>query len=179
MGTYLPGTGTLGWVVWSGAGSLALRVLLPDFYLPHVDVGAPIFCPCSSLSHSAMLLCTSPALHTSLRISASPPLLPVWMNVASLNPCLSDFHTAQFSDYSGWYLFCSLVVIFVVVWEGEACYLHLYLDQSLKINLVSLRQLLLLPYPLGYLEANCRPLMSSVNISAWDISFLTSKLINS
>ena len=27
-----------------------------------------------------------------------PPLLPVWMNVASLNLWLLDFHTIQFSD---------------------------------------------------------------------------------
>ena len=31
----------------------------------------------------------------------SPPLLPVWMNVFSLSPWLSDFHTVQFSVSSG------------------------------------------------------------------------------
>ena len=36
---------------------------------------------------------------------ASPPLLPVWMNVSSLTPWLSDFHTVQFSVSSGCFLF--------------------------------------------------------------------------
>ena len=36
----------------------------------------------------------------------SPPLLPVWMNVSSLSPWLSDFHTVQFSISSG----CSLLL---------------------------------------------------------------------
>ena len=35
----------------------------------------------------------------------SLPLLPVWMNVSSLTPWLSDFHTVQFSVSSGCFLF--------------------------------------------------------------------------
>ena len=35
----------------------------------------------------------------------SPPLLPVWMNVSSLTPWLSDFHTVRFSVNSGCFLF--------------------------------------------------------------------------
>ena len=35
----------------------------------------------------------------------SPPLLPVWMNVSSLSPWLSDFHTVRFSVSSGGFLF--------------------------------------------------------------------------
>ena len=35
----------------------------------------------------------------------SPPLLLGWMNVSSLSPWLSDFHTAPFSVSSGWFLF--------------------------------------------------------------------------
>ena len=35
----------------------------------------------------------------------SPLLLLVWMNAASLSPCLSDFHTVQFSLSSGCFLF--------------------------------------------------------------------------
>ena len=35
----------------------------------------------------------------------SPPLLPVWMNVSSLSPWLSDFHTVRFSVSSGCFLF--------------------------------------------------------------------------
>ena len=33
--------------------------------------------------------------------TASLPLLPIWVNVASLNPWLVAFHTARFSDGSG------------------------------------------------------------------------------
>ena len=39
------------------------------------------------------------------RYTTSPHLLPVWMNVASLNPWLLDFHAALFSDGSGCYCF--------------------------------------------------------------------------
>ena len=35
----------------------------------------------------------------------SPPLLLVWMNVSSLSPWLSDFHTVRFSVSSGCFLF--------------------------------------------------------------------------
>ena len=35
----------------------------------------------------------------------SLPLLPVWMNVSSLSPWLSDFHTVRFSVSSGCFLF--------------------------------------------------------------------------
>ena len=35
----------------------------------------------------------------------SPPLLLVWMNVSSLSPWLSDFHTVRFSVISGGFLF--------------------------------------------------------------------------
>ena len=46
-----------------------------------------------------------PCLSSSLPHCLSPPLLPVWMNVSSLTPWLSDFHTGQFSGSSG-YFFC-------------------------------------------------------------------------
>ena len=50
----------------------------------------------------------------SCRLAASPlhpsrcaclPFLPIWMNVSSLTPWLSDFHTVQFSVSSGCFLF--------------------------------------------------------------------------
>ena len=59
-----------------------------------------------------------PRLRASLPISMSLPLLPIWMNVASLNPWLLDFHTAWFSGGSGCYMFWGLVEIFSVVVEG-------------------------------------------------------------
>ena len=33
------------------------------------------------------------------------PLPPIWMNVSSLTPWFSDFHTVQFSGSSGYFLF--------------------------------------------------------------------------
>ena len=62
-------------------------------------------------------------------------LYPIWMNVASFNPWLLEFRIAWFSEESGWYLFCSLVVIFAVVMQGVKCfYLHLHLDQKFRLN---------------------------------------------
>ena len=46
-----------------------------------------------------------PCCASSLPGFSSPPLLLVWMNVSSLSPWLSDFHTVQFSVSSGYFLF--------------------------------------------------------------------------
>ena len=46
-----------------------------------------------------------PCLESSPPSCASPPCLPVWMNVSSLSPWLSDFHTVWFSVSSGCVLF--------------------------------------------------------------------------
>ena len=69
------------WAEWSGLG---LGSLPPDFYLRFLSTTRG----CGT-AHVA-----SPS------ISASLPLLHVWMNVTSLIPWLSDFHTARFSDDS-------------------------------------------------------------------------------
>ena len=58
MGTYLPGTGSLGWGPGVGLGLLAPEKSLPKFYLPHICVGP---------AHSVC-----------------QPLLPDWMDVVSL-----------------------------------------------------------------------------------------------
>ena len=120
MGTYLPGTGTLHWVVWSGVGIPHSWDIPPNIHPPHVDVGPPVPYPCTSPSYSAFshlsaILNLSASLHLYL------PLLRIWMNVTSLNPWLLDFHTVWFSDKFGWYLFCSLLVIFAIVWGGKEC----------------------------------------------------------
>ena len=44
------------------------------------------------------------------------------MNVSSLTPWLSDFHTVQFSVSSGWFLFFNLLLSFFWLCE-EAVYL--------------------------------------------------------
>ena len=51
----------------------------------------------------------------------SPPLLPVWMNISSLSPWLSDFHTVRFSVSSGCFLFLIVVVLLLVVQGGTVC----------------------------------------------------------
>ena len=72
-----------------GLGSLTLKVSLPIF-----------ICKCGTI-HSA----TATALRASPSTFMTPPLLHIWLNASSLNPWLSDFHTARFSDSSGCYLF--------------------------------------------------------------------------
>ena len=105
MGTYLPVLEP--WARWSGLGlgSLTPEVSLPSF-IHHMNVGPTV-----------LLL-----LHFPVPLLSSLPLLLIWMNVTSLNLWLLNYHTGRFSDESGWYLFCSLVVIFAVVVCGvEAC----------------------------------------------------------
>ena len=46
-----------------------------------------------------------PCLQSSPPGCLSLPLLPVWIQVSSLSPWLSDFHTVQFSVSSGCFLF--------------------------------------------------------------------------
>ena len=113
MGTYLPGSGTLAWVVWCGAGSFVPKVSFLIF-IHHTCVWDHVFC-----------------------ISMSLPLLPIWMNVISLISWLSDFHTAQFSDNSGWYLFCSRVVIFFCgCSRRRAMFTYIHLDWKAFITIL-------------------------------------------
>ena len=58
MGTYLPGTGSLGWGAGVQLGLLAPEISLPNFYPPHMNAGPPC--------------------------SMSLSLLQVWMDVVSL-----------------------------------------------------------------------------------------------
>ena len=66
-GTYLPGIGTLGWVVWSGTGTACSHGIPPYFYPPHVNVGPPVPPP----------LCTSPCFSKPLYLH--PSYLSGWM----------------------------------------------------------------------------------------------------
>ena len=116
MGAYLPGAGTLGLVVWCRARVPCSQGIPPEFYPPNMGMGPPIPHLCASSRLST-------PLHTSPHLSASLPLLPICLDeYGFLNSFLSDFHTARFSDDSGLYLFCSLVVIFsVIVQGGDPC----------------------------------------------------------
>ena len=52
-------------------------------------------------------------------------LVPVWMNVSSLTPWLSNFHTIQFSDSSSYFLFLNLLLSFFwLCKEAKYIYLH-------------------------------------------------------
>ena len=55
----------------------------------------------------------------------SPSLLPVWMNISSLIPWLSDFHTVQISDSSVYLFFNLLLSFFWLCKEAECIFLHL------------------------------------------------------
>ena len=58
----------------------------------------------------------------------SPPLLPVWMNVSSLSPWLSDFHTVRFSFNSGCFFVFKVLLPLFWLWEEAQCvYLCLHL----------------------------------------------------
>ena len=60
----------------------------------------------------------------------SLPLVPVWMNVSSLTPWLSDFHTVWFSGSSACFLFLTLLLSFHLCKEAQCVYLHLHLGQK-------------------------------------------------
>ena len=60
----------------------------------------------------------------------SLPLRPVWMNVSSLTPWLSDFHIVKFSGSSGYFLFLNLLLSFWLWEEAKCIYLRLHLGQK-------------------------------------------------
>ena len=93
MGTYLPGTGALGWVVWCGAGPLTPKT--PLFYIHHMwvwDQLVPSFC-----------------------VSTLLFFLHIW------NSLVVDIHTARFSNGSKWWSFYILVVILLWLYEEVSC----------------------------------------------------------
>ena len=87
-------TGTLGWMI----------CLTPHLFLPihpHANVGPPA--PQLPPLHR---VCQQLPCHKSSSPGCpSPNPLPVWMNVSSLTPWLSDFHTLWFSVSSGGFCF--------------------------------------------------------------------------
>ena len=103
---YLPGPGTLGCTVWSGAGIAGSPGIPPNSYQTHkifinfMNVGVPVL-PLLSLHAASHPLCTG---------TLSLPLLPIWMNVASLKPWLSGVFVLRLA-----------VILLAVVRGGEAC----------------------------------------------------------
>ena len=107
---------TLGFVV-----CLAPQLFLPVYL--HMNVGTPNpksatspRPPATSLPASCSLAYLGPPATALLRVLSawppSQPLPPVWMNVSSLTPCLSDFYTVQFSGSSACFLFLNLLLSF-------------------------------------------------------------------
>ena len=81
-----------------------------------------------STTHECGTALSAAATAASLLVSMTPPHLLIWVNVASLNSWLSDFHTALFSHGSGWYLFWDLVVILSLVTQGGEVFLRFHLN---------------------------------------------------
>ena len=124
-----PNTGILGCTV-----CLTPQLFLPVY--PHANVRPPGL-PADALP--------SPVFHPPPCCTSSPPgclCLPVWMNVSSLTPWLSDSHTVRFSVSSGCFLFLNLLLSFWLCEEAKHIYLHLHLGQkspgvfSLYINII-------------------------------------------
>ena len=86
------------------------------------------------LVHNPLPCCVCqplPCRKTSPPGCLSLPLLPVWMNVSSLSPWLSEFHTVRFSVSFGCFLFLNLLLSFFWLCEEAQCvYLCLHLSQK-------------------------------------------------
>ena len=111
------------------AGTLGCSVCLaPQSFLPiylHVNVRPLSLQTATSPSPPAASRHPPPCRESSLPRLLSPPLLPIWLNVSSLTPWLSDFHTVRFSVSSG-VLFLNLLS-FCLCEEAQCVYLRLHL----------------------------------------------------
>ena len=117
--------GTLGCVVCF-APKLFLLVYL------HAVVGLPTL---PATASTTPVLQPLPCGESSLPGCLSPPLLLVWMNVSSLTPWLSDFHTVWFSVSSGCFLFLNLLLSFFWLFRAAKCtYLCLHLGWTNEIS---------------------------------------------
>ena len=83
---------------WCCAVCFTLSLFLPVYL--HANVG-PQGPPATASQGLPATFCRE----SSLPSCPSPPLLSVWMNVSSLTPWSSDFHTVRFSISSGCFLF--------------------------------------------------------------------------
>ena len=98
-----------------GPQGLLAAVLLAPFHNPPLTRSSGRCLAASSLCPSCL----------------SPPLLLVWMNVSSLSPCLSDFHTIRFSVISGCFFVLKLLLSFFWLCEEAQCvYVHVHLGQK-------------------------------------------------
>ena len=107
---------------FSYAGTLGCRdCLAPHLFLPvylHANVRIPSLPATTSPAGSSSRHPTRCPLCPSC---PSPHLLPVWMNVSSITPWVSGFHTLQFSGSSGYFLVLNLLSFF---WFWKCIHLH-------------------------------------------------------
>ena len=98
------------------------------------------------LTSSSWFICTQmwdcplhqPCLKSSPPSCPSLPLLPVWMNVSSLTPWLSVFHTVWFSVSSGCFLCLNLLLSLLWLCEEAQCvYLCLHLVQKFWLSFLN------------------------------------------
>ena len=124
LGGFISRTGSLGCAVYNA----------PQLFLPvylHSNVGPPSPPATASPTQSSSRYLAMCPLHTGC---PSPPLLQVWINLSSVIPWLSDFHTVQFSGSSAYYLLLNLLWSFFWLYE-EAKYIYLCLHPGQKLRL--------------------------------------------
>ena len=110
---------------WAGTLGCMIR-LAPQLFLPvylHTNVGPPSprstalpGLPAAALP--TLVLQPLPCHESSLSGCLSPPLLPIWMNVSSLTPWLSDFHTVRFFCQFWLFLVFKFAVVFLLFVRG-------------------------------------------------------------
>ena len=130
----------------SCTGILCCTVYLaPQLFLLaylHTNVGPPRSASSLSAFQSSNCHLAMGLLHP---LCPSPPFLPIWMNVSSLTPWLSDFHTVQFSDVSGRFLFLNFLLSFFWLCEEAKCYLPTppyWLEALFGSHLISLSNII-------------------------------------
>ena len=102
------GARTMGCAFWPGVGITHSQGIPHHFYPAHMNAGptVPLLLP----------FCPIPPI---CPISETLPFLPIWMDMASLNPWLLDFHTAWFSDSFGCCFWDLVLILSIVEWAGE------------------------------------------------------------
>ena len=105
MGNYLPGSGTLGWLAWCGAGTPHSWDILPEFL--------STTCACETILFP---------------VTAPPTSLDV---CGFFNSVVVGLSFSLISDGSKWWLFYILVVILMWLCEEASCvYFRLHLDRK-------------------------------------------------
>ena len=113
--------------------------LLEPWVVQSVSVSRLSACKCGTIPSSRLhlahlVLQPLPFCKSFLPSCPSLPLLWVWINVSSLTPWLSDFHSARFSVSSDCFLFLNLLLSFFwLCKEAQCMYLCLHLGQKSDI----------------------------------------------